>query len=130
MTNILAVDYGKAKIGLAISFGSLAEPYMVIKYKTMEYVLGKIEQIIRKEEVDRVVIGISEGKMRKESENFAELIKKNVNIEVATQDETLSTHQAIELSISSGIRQKKRRENEDAYAACVILQSYLDEKLT
>jgi len=45
---------------------------------------------------------------------------------VETFDETLSTYNAQRASIEAGMKRKKRKDMEDAYAATLILQGYLD----
>ena len=45
---------------------------------------------------------------------------------VETFDETLSTHDARRVSIEEGMKRKKRKGMEDAYAATIMLQGYLD----
>jgi len=123
---ILGIDYGRRKIGLAIAEGPLAEPLRVIRYKDTEKLSGEIIKIIEKENVEKVVIGVSEGAMGEESKNFSINFGKMLNIPVETFDETLSTQDAQMLSREAGIHQKKRHQMEDAYAACVMLQNYLD----
>lgn len=120
MIKILGIDYGRKKIGLARAEGSLAEPWKVIKVDNFEEAVAKVLQVLKVLQVGKVIVGVSEGKMGKESEKFAE------RIGAETFDETLSTHEARDLSIEAGIGRKKRYEFEDAYAACVMLQSYLD----
>lgn len=117
---ILGIDYGKNKIGIAFADGSLAEPIQVIRYSSPGNLKEKIKQLIKKFDVEKIVVGISEGKMAEESINFA----KEFGAE--TFDETLSTQDAQNLSREAGISQKKRRKMEDAYAAAIILQNYLD----
>lgn len=123
---ILAIDYGKRKIGLALATNSIAEPYKVIRYESEEEVLEKIEKIVKAEKVEKIVIGISEGKMAEEARSFG----KKLNSPVVFQDETLTTQQAQELSIKAGIKRKKRKSLEDAYSAALILQAYLDSQNT
>lgn len=123
---ILGVDYGRAKIGLAVSDGPLAEPYSVIRVSDSEQALDKIEKIVKVEKVDKVVVGVSEGEMAQEQEEFARKLHEKLKIPVETQDETLSTQDAQHFAIEGGKGRLKRRQMEDAYAASVILQSYLD----
>ncbi len=117
---ILGIDYGKAKIGLAIGVGSLAEPLKVIRVNSPEDALLKIAKEIEIEKPEKIVVGVSEGEMGEESKKFA----KKIGAE--TFDETLSTRDAQELSMVAGVNRKKRHEMEDAFAASVMLQSYLD----
>ncbi|KKR56176.1 MAG: hypothetical protein UU51_C0001G0018 [Microgenomates group bacterium GW2011_GWC1_41_20] len=116
----LGIDYGRSKVGLAIAEGPLAEPWRVIRYTNAGMLDEKIKQIIDSEKIEKVVVGVSEGEMGKESERFA----KGIGAE--TFDETLSTKDAQILSREAGIGQKKRHDMEDAYAAAIMLQNWLD----
>lgn len=119
---LLGIDYGRRKIGVAISQGTLAEPLQVIRYKDYEKMIAHIRRIIEKQKIDKVVVGISEGEMGEESKEFA----KNFNAD--TFDETLSSKDAIQMSIESGMGRKKRKEMEDAFAASIMLQNYIDDR--
>lgn len=110
---ILGIDYGRKKIGLAISEGGLAEPWKVIRP-------DEIEKILKDEKFEKIVVGISEGEMAEESKEFAETIGAE------TFDETLTSRDAQKLSMEAGIKRKKRKIMEDAYAASIILQNYID----
>ncbi len=69
---------------------------------------------------------MSEGTMAEKTKEFASELKKEVNTPLEFFDETLSTQDAQHLSRQAGIKRSKRKEMEDAMAACVMLQSYLD----
>lgn len=125
---ILAIDYGKKKIGLSLATSMIAQPYKVIRYDSEREVLEKIAKILQKEDVEEIVLGESEGKMGKESRKFGKKLAVQFNLPVHFQDETLTTHEAQELSLKAGIRRKKRKQFEDAYSATLILQSYLEAK--
>ncbi len=124
----LGVDYGLKKMGLAISEGQIASPLRVIAISSQKDGLEKIAHEIKKEEIQRVVIGISDGKMGKISRQFAHELKKRYQsepVEVIETDETLSSNDARELMIALGTSSKDRQE-EDAYSAMLILQRFLD----
>lgn len=121
---ILGIDYGKSKIGLATCDGPISEPWKVIKVKSFDDAVIKIKSAINEASVDKVVVGVSEGEMGRESKKFAE------EIGAETSDETLSTQDAQRMSIEAGISRKKRHEMEDAYAAAVMLQNYLDLRVS
>jgi len=127
---ILGVDYGRAKIGLAIADGPLAEPHSVLKVNSFEDALKKVEQVVQVMKVEKVIVGVSEGEMGKEQEKFASLLGKRLNMEVVTWDEALSTFDAQQISREAGLGPKKRREMEDAFAAAIMVQSYLDHGTT
>lgn len=126
MTKILGIDYGRSKIGLAMAEGSLADPMGVIRYTDTKTLVGKLIKIIDEEGIEKVVFGVSEGEMGQESKNFSLNFGKLVKIPVETFDETLSTQDAQRMSREAGIGQKKRHQMEDAYAAAIMLQNYLD----
>jgi len=123
---ILGVDYGKSKVGLAIAESKLPYPFGVVRFKDEDVLLKKILAIVKKENIEKVVIGLSEGEIGKETLRFAKKLEKNLTIPVVVQDETLTTYSAQMLSIEAGIKRKKRKELEDAYAACLILENYLE----
>jgi len=126
---ILGIDYGLRKIGLAIgdTKSKLAEPYKVLKVGSDKDALCKIDKVLLEEKAGKIVIGISEGKMAKDTEMFVKSLIKKIDTPVVLQDETLTTQHAQDLSIKAGVKRKKRRRLEDAYAATLMLQSYLDD---
>jgi putative Holliday junction resolvase len=123
---ILAIDYGQKKVGIALSTSRLTEPYKVIRFSSYNVLLKKIGEIIKEEQIERLIVGVSEGKMGEESRKFGEKLKIKFKLPLYFQDETLSTHNAQELSFEAGIKRKKRKELEDAYSAALILEAYLD----
>ncbi len=122
---LLAIDFGLRKAGLARSDGKLAEPYAVLRYQTEEKLINQLKGVIKKENIEKIVLGVSEGEMAQKTKEFGK--KLSSFIEVDYQDETLTTQDAINLSISSGVSRKKRKTMEDAYAASLMLQGYLDK---
>ena len=122
---ILGIDYGRKKVGLAFAATMLAEVYGVIRFRSIGEAIKKIKNIVDKEEIEKVVIGISEGEMAKETKKFGEKLEMDLKIPIVYQDETLSTKEAQRLSIEAGIGRKKRQKMEDAYSATLILQEYL-----
>lgn len=131
MSKIVAIDYGRKKIGVAVanSASNLAEPLSVIRFETREQALDILKKEFESLGVEKVIIGISEGSMAKETKEFAHELEKVIGFSVELQDETLTTRSAQDLSIQAGIKRKKRQALEDAYAAALILQSYLDQKV-
>ncbi len=125
---ILGIDYGRKKMGLATADGLLAEPLKTLRYQDIKILSEVLREITEKLKVKKIVVGISEGKMAKETKAFGEKIEVKLGIPVVYQDETLTTQEAQELAIKAGIKRKKRRKLEDAYSATLILQAYLDSK--
>lgn len=120
----LGIDYGLRKIGLAVSDGQLASIYSVVEISSLNDALVKVRNIIDKEGISQVVVGIPEsGPAKKNAERFSQSLAEFVSV-IKTQ-ETLSSKNAKNLMIDLGVG-KKQRENEDAYSAALILQDFLD----
>lgn len=130
--NYLGIDYGRKKIGLSIADSDirLANPLAVIRITDQSEGLKEIKRVIENENIDEIVVGISDGEMGKESEKFGRLIETRIGKHVSYVDETLTSHDAQELSKELGHSSKKRRSQEDAYSAAMILQIYLDRSET
>lgn len=123
---LLGIDYGRSKIGLAQGEGKLVEGLSVVRYKNKNKAIDKIANLIEEEGFDEVVVGFTEGKIGKEAKEFGKRLGEKISKPVHFQDETLSTRGAQKLSIEAGIKRKKRKKMEDAYAAALILQDYID----
>lgn len=124
--NILGIDYGRKKIGLALAVTELAEPLQVIRYKDIGILSEKIKGIIKREKIAKIVIGISEGEMAKETKAFAKKLSQKISLPIVYFDETLSTYEAKKLAREANLSREKQRDFEDAFAATIMLQSYLD----
>lgn len=122
----IGLDYGKKKVGVAVSYGGISEPYRVMKYRKSDELLRKIKAVICNLDVNNIVLGISEGRMAEDTKKFGKMLEEELAIPVTYQDETLTTKDAQRLSIEAGIKRKKRKALEDAYSAALILQSFLD----
>lgn len=125
---ILGIDYGRKKVGLAIgdTESRLAQPLKILRYLSLKEVEEEIGRIVRDQKIEKIVLGVPDGEIERESRKFGENLKKALNISIEYTDETLSTKEAQSLSIQAGIKRKKRKGMEDAYSASLILQSWLD----
>lgn len=125
---ILGIDYGRRKIGLAFgdTDSKLARPHSVIKVKSPDETIKKIGLLLKETETSQIVIGISDGEVGKEARKFGERLENELKVDVSFQDETLTTQDAQSKAIAAGIKRKKRKSLEDAFAATLILQEYLD----
>lgn len=121
---ILGIDFGLTKIGLAIADDILAQPLKVIKNN--QRTLTEIIRIVEEEKIEMIIVGVSQGKMGKKARSYGRRLEKAVGLKVAFQDETLTTKEAIVKMIEAGKGKKYRQEKEDAFAAAIILQSFLD----
>lgn len=127
MSRVLGIDYGLRKIGLALTDGEWAEPLIVIGNKK-EKVLHTLQLICQKESIEEIVIGLPESGLVKEIQKFGSDLAKITGLTVSYQDENLTTQDAIVRMIAAGKSRKARKKDEDAVAAALILQSWLDQK--
>lgn len=127
MTKILGIDYGRSKLGFAFAEGSIAAPLKVIRTTSPDEAVEQVIQVAAIENPEFLVVGISEGEMGEEQLAFAQRLREH-GWKVENWDEGLSTYDAINLSIEAGVKQGKRRTMEDAMAAAVVLQSFLDSQ--
>lgn len=124
----LGVDWGFIKIGLAISEGEIASPWgvVIVQKNSLSKAVAKVVAIAKQEGANQIVIGKPEGEMGKAVEKAAAALQKR-DLDVVLTDETLSTREAKKEMLAQGIGKKARRDD-NAYAAAIILQRYLDEK--
>lgn len=121
----LSLDFGLSKIGLALSDGFFALPLKVISNHNWE---KELIPLLLQEKVETIIIGLSEGKSKDEAKKFGDLLKSKTNIPIIYWDETLTTKEAQIKMRESGKNKKYRKKMEDAAAAALILQSYLDNR--
>ena len=124
----LAIDFGLRHLGLAVNFGLLVEPLGQIDYLELEKVLIKIKKICEEHKIEKIVIGVSEGKMAKETRRFGQKLKKQINLPIIFQDETLTSQEAKQRLIESKVKKKKRATADHQVAAALILQAFLDNQ--
>lgn len=120
----LGIDYGLKRIGLSLADNSLAQPFGVIDNDSR--LVEKLVKICQTSQIEKIIIGLPEGKIAKKVRKFAQELSRVANFTVVFQDESLTSKEAIAKMIQAGRGRKARREKEDAIAAAIILQSYLD----
>jgi putative Holliday junction resolvase len=119
----LGIDYGKKRIGLALSDedGNFAFPNKVIENK--DSVIDEIKNIVKEEGVSRIILGESKDFKMKDNPIMKDIIlfkeELEKDFEVVLHPEVLSSHQAEKM-----IGEKTKMI--DASAAAIILQNYLD----
>ena len=125
MTRVLALDYGSARCGCAVSdpTGTLATPLPPVERPGSEPGLKAIADIVQEQEASRVVVGLpvslsgEEGAQAAETRAFAARLRAAVGVPVETWDERFTTRMA---------RATPGRQSEDSRAAAHLLQSWLE----
>jgi putative Holliday junction resolvase len=137
LPRILALDYGAARIGVAVSdeTGTIASPLCVVEVAQGRE-LDELAATIERERVERVVVGLprrlagDEGPAAQAVRAFIAALSERLSVPVVTWDERMTTAQAERAMIAGGARREQRRARIDKVAAAVMLQSYLDAKRT
>ncbi|MBZ5659792.1 MAG: Holliday junction resolvase RuvX [Acidobacteriia bacterium] len=141
---ILAIDYGKKRLGLALSdeSGVTSRPFATWERTNRRRDLGRLRDLVRDERVRRIVVGLplhldgSPSEMSEEVKGFSERVRKALGIPVDLMDERLSSWEARQtISAAEPRRQtlrgsQARIENRkktplDDVAAAIILRDYL-----
>ncbi|OGI23752.1 MAG: hypothetical protein A3E91_02885 [Candidatus Moranbacteria bacterium RIFCSPHIGHO2_12_FULL_40_10] len=129
-SHYLGIDFGASDVGLALAD---SETRIAFAHKTLKNdkdLLQKIGEIINREDVETVVIGIPSHINRfnvdYEGEKLGEIIEDNFGIEVQYQNEMFTTKMAQQNLIEKGVKGIKRYDDQEA--ARIILQDWLDKR--
>lgn len=122
---ILGIDYGEKNLGLAFSEGKIAAG---IGSCSRKLALSHIAQTCQELEVEKLVLGIPQGRMEKPVRQFGKQLSQAVGLPVIYWDETLTSQEAREALVKSGGTRKRRRQKEHAVAAAILLQNYIEAK--
>lgn len=134
---ILGIDYGKKRIGLALSdpLGITAQGLPTLYRKDLEEDMEGLARIIREREVSEIVVGLPKrmddtlGPEAQEVLGFVEELKARFSLPIHLMDERLSTvraHRA--MKEIGGLTRKERAAKADKISAQLILQDYLDRR--
>lgn len=133
---ILAFDFGKRRIGVAIanSVLGLARPLVTIDSEVTERRFARISQLIETWQPVLLVVGLpmySDGRVHELtqlSQRFARRLAGRFHIRVVLKDERYTSQVASALLREEGVSGKKQKSMLDQVAAQQILQSFLDEQ--
>lgn len=124
---VLALDYGSARTGVAVSdpTGTVARPLGVVERAGTESGLERLLELARDEDVELIVVGLpvtlrgEHGAQAQETERFVDRLRAAAPLPVETFDERFTTALA---------RAGQSHAPEDAVAAAHLLTSYLQWK--
>lgn len=131
---ILSIDHGEKRIGVALSdpTATIASPLKVIEHISRAIDAAQVADLAAQNDVGLIIVGQSfdeDGNPNpagRRAARFADELKNQTNIPVQLWDESFSTQDARAARIQLGGSRKKRAGHHDAFAAVVILQSYLE----
>jgi len=138
----LAIDLGTRRVGLALSDegGRFATPLEVLTVSSAEAALVPVAELIRREAVRRVVLGLpvnmdeSFGPAARQVVNWGASLANRARIPVVYVDERLSSFEAEQqlLARKKGgekLTRRLKKQRLDALAAAAFLQAFLDGRL-
>ncbi len=136
MTKILAVDWGWARIGLAVSddLGLTAQGLGTFRRVSETQVLETIATHVQTLGVEAIVVGLPrnmdgrDGPSADAARAFAKALKERFHLPVHLWDERLTTFAAERMLVGAGVRRRARRGLVDQVAATLILQGFLDRQ--
>ena len=130
---IMAIDYGDAHTGVAVSdlTGLLAGFTTTIHTRKQEEVLDRLGALISEYGVTELVLGYPKnmdgtlGPRAEQAEAMARVLTERFSLPVKLWDERRTTIDAHNILLSAGQNAKKRKKAVDAVAAALILEGYL-----
>jgi putative Holliday junction resolvase len=146
--SILAVDYGRARIGLAIAETEalLPRPLLTLERVNRNEDMRRLRELAREHAVRQIVVGLplrldgTRGEMAEEATRFAARLRKQLSLPVDMLDERLTSWEAERLLEEQSGRvlhdakthgkgeRRPARASVDAVAAAVILKEYLEHR--
>ncbi|MDP6501859.1 MAG: Holliday junction resolvase RuvX [Dehalococcoidales bacterium] len=133
----MGLDIGDRRIGVALSDpgGILASPHTIINRDDDKQAIEAIIDIADQQQVGQIIAGIplsvdgTVGVQAEKVKDFVESLSCRTQIPIEFRDERLTTLEAKRIMLISRSRKNRRKSRDDAVAAAVILQSYLEERL-
>ncbi len=133
-TRIAAVDYGRARIGVAVSdeLGFLAHPRPFVPARPPQRALRRLVELFKIEEVGLLLVGLprnmdgTEGASAARARRFGEELATKSGLEVSWIDERLTTVQAQGRLRQAGVAARHSKDKIDSAAAAIMLQTWLD----
>jgi len=133
---ILAIDYGDARTGVAISdpTGLLAGYTTVLHSHDPRQVAQELARLVKEYAVEELVLGFprnmdgTEGPRAERCRAFALLVEESTGLAPVLWDERRTTIEAHAILHTAGRKMKAHKKNVDAVAAALILEGYLTRK--
>jgi putative Holliday junction resolvase len=131
---VLAIDYGRRRVGLAISdpTGTIATGLPTMEVRGVSDAVARIAAARAELDYGRIVIGLplrtsgEPGEMANEVLAFAEKLRGATGVPVETVDERFTSTEALRMLHQSGRKLKGNKGHVDRLAAEVLLRHYLE----
>jgi putative holliday junction resolvase len=132
VTRVLALDYGSARCGCALSdpTGTIVTPIEAVLRPATKRGFARLRELVREREVERVIVGLplsldgGDTEQTRETRAFADELaaRLGASVPVEMHDERFTTRLAQRIDTAAGVR---ARASEDSRAAAHLLESWL-----
>ncbi|MEI6237087.1 MAG: Holliday junction resolvase RuvX [Candidatus Saccharibacteria bacterium] len=126
--NLLAIDVGASRIGLARASVVARLPEPLVTLKNDGFFVANIKKVIADQQIDTLIVGLPRNMQGRETDQskyvreFCDNTLKQLNLPIIMQDETLSTVKAEEWLKRSNYK----KASLDSVSAVIILEDYLN----
>ncbi len=135
LLRLMGIDFGEVRIGIALSdpLQIISQPFLVLANN--ENTINEIQNIIKTEEVEKIILGLPQNldgedtKKTLEVREFAEELKRNIDIPLFFWDERYSSVEANEQLKQMGYTILESRKVVDKVAASIILKNYMEDQI-
>ena len=132
----MGIDYGDKRIGIALTDALciISSPFEVYQNKGVEDAVEHIAKLVQEYNVGEIAMGLpvnmdgTEGERAVLHRDIGAKIADKTGVTVFYIDERLTSAEAEEILISSGVRREKRKELIDKISAQIILQTHIESK--
>jgi putative holliday junction resolvase len=132
----LGLDVGKKRIGVAgcDGLGLVAAGITTVHRTSFDAVVAEIKHIVQARQVEVLVIGLPYtmagdlGTQARQTQKFAQRLSVALGLPVEFVDERLTSYEAEQLMLESGLSPSQHKAVVDRKAACLILQQWLAQR--
>ena len=136
MSRVLAVDYGRSRVGLAVSdaLGRTAQPLEVVQRPKRGSLVEAVVSVAKRVGAEEIVVGLplrldgTEGVAAEATRSFGKALGERAGLPVTFWDERLTTVEASRRMRSAGVNARRQRGVVDKVAAAVLLRSFIESR--
>ncbi|MDD3095770.1 MAG: Holliday junction resolvase RuvX [Candidatus Neomarinimicrobiota bacterium] len=138
MRRVLAIDFGERRIGIAVSdpLQIIATPLNTLNIRSLDDGVSQVLEICREYTPERIIVGYPIGISGRKTaqtlrvESFMDKLRSLQDIPILQWDERYTSMEALDRLHEQGIKIRSNKDKIDQMAARIILQEYLDTRIT
>ncbi len=132
----LGLDVGDRRVGLSVSdeTGTVARPYGVFHRRGDEADVEELAAVAKALDAEVLVVGLplnmdgTAGSQAQKAEALGKALADRAGLPAQFMDERLTSVEAERVLVEAGVEGRRRRQLQDAVAAVLILQAWLDRR--